>query len=178
MSDIQSRCALLQWGPPIRDSNDGGSKFDSIEPPREEDYRYEVLLSDKGKDGKYRSIFTGHSIECKLTDLRPHTEYHIRIHALYDQLRGKTRLNFISLGLGKIDLLDFCFRMKAFAIGYRRVRVWKVVPTVEQAHPFPKSAIGYVSSHPRLAYLVAMPLSQHFRRFQRHRVLHHKFMRT
>ena len=99
VSDIQSRCALLQWGPPIRDSNDGagtgggggsgGSKFDSLEPPREEEYRYEVLLSDKGKDGKYRSIFTGHSIECKLTDLRPHTEYHIRIHALYEQLRGE-----------------------------------------------------------------------------------------
>ena len=107
VSDIQSRCALLQWGPPIRDSNDGGSKFDSIEPPREEDYRYEVLLSDKGKDGKYRSIFTGHSIECKLTDLRPHTEYHIRIHALYDQLRGKslaqTKLTF-SCGQKKIDL--------------------------------------------------------------------------
>jgi hypothetical protein len=49
---------------------------------------FQVLLSDKGKDGSYRSIFTGHSIECRLTDLRPCTEYHIRIHALYDTLKG------------------------------------------------------------------------------------------
>ncbi len=48
-----------------------------------------MLLSDKGKDGKYRTIFTGHSIECKLTDLRPYTEYHIRIHALTQHLRGQ-----------------------------------------------------------------------------------------
>ena len=52
-------------------------------------FRYEVLLSDKGKDGRYRSIFTGRSIDCKLTDLRPNTEYHIRIHALLDVHRGK-----------------------------------------------------------------------------------------
>ena len=49
---------------------------------------FQVLLSDKGKDGIYRSIFTGHSIECRLTDLRPCTEYHIRIHALYNTLKG------------------------------------------------------------------------------------------
>ena len=45
-------------------------------------------MSDKGKDGIYRSIFTGASIECRLTDLRPCTEYHIRIHAIYDSLKG------------------------------------------------------------------------------------------
>ena len=49
---------------------------------------FQVLLSDKGRDGKYRSIFTGYSIECRLTDLRPWTEYHIRIHALYEALKG------------------------------------------------------------------------------------------
>lgn len=48
----------------------------------------QVLLSDKGRDGKYRSIFIGHFVECRLTDLRPWTEYHIRIHALYDNLKG------------------------------------------------------------------------------------------
>ena len=38
----------------------------------------------------YRTIFTTPSIECRLTDLRPCSEYHIRIHALADahQLRG------------------------------------------------------------------------------------------
>ena len=51
-------------------------------------YSLKVSLSDKGKDGKYRTIFTGRSIECRLTDLRPCTEYHIRICALFDILKG------------------------------------------------------------------------------------------
>jgi hypothetical protein len=95
VSDMQARSALLQWGPPQRDTGgpDGGSKFDSLDPIPESEFRYEVLLSDKGKDGKYRVIFTGHSVECKLTDLRPCTEYHIRIHALNGQLKGKLILS-------------------------------------------------------------------------------------
>ena len=50
----------------------------------------QVSLSDKGKDGKYRIIFTGRSIECRLTDLRPNTEYHIRVSAIYEALKGGT----------------------------------------------------------------------------------------
>jgi hypothetical protein len=66
------------------------AKFEPLEHISESDFRYEVCLSDKGKDGKYRTIFTTSSIECRLTDLRPCSEYHIRIHALADahQLRG------------------------------------------------------------------------------------------
>ncbi len=71
------------------------SQFDSLEPIAESDYRYEVLLSDKGRDGKYRTIFTGESVECRLTDLRPHTEYHIRIHALYGVHRGERKRGWV-----------------------------------------------------------------------------------
>eukprot|EP00095_Tigriopus_kingsejongensis_P003703 maker-scaffold382_size189932-snap-gene-0.26 protein:Tk03703 transcript:maker-scaffold382_size189932-snap-gene-0.26-mRNA-1 annotation:"fibronectin type-iii domain-containing protein 3a" len=86
VSDITARSTLLNWGPPIREGE--GSKFDALEPISESEYRYEVLLSDKGEDGKYRSIFTGHSLECRLTDLRPCTEYHIRIHVHLENLKG------------------------------------------------------------------------------------------
>lgn len=86
VSEIQARIALLKWGPPVRDQGDGGAKFEPLEHITDAEFRYEVLLSDNYKDGKYRSIFTGHSIDChcRLTDLRPNTEYHIRIHALTD----------------------------------------------------------------------------------------------
>ena len=87
VSEILARSALLQWGPPLREGE--GTKFDSLEPISESDFRYEVLLSDKGKDGKYRPIFNGQSVDCRLTDLRPCTEYHIRIHALMEALKGK-----------------------------------------------------------------------------------------
>ena len=85
---------MLKWGPPVRDQQDQGTnaKFEPLEHISESDFRYEVCLSDKGKDGKYRMILTTPSIECWLTDLRPCTEYHIRIHAMIDQgLRNRFR---------------------------------------------------------------------------------------
>ena len=91
MTEIEGRSALLKWGPPIRgdgageNTTGGGSgKFEPLDHITDGDFRYEVCLSDKGKDGKYRTIFKTGSIECRLTDLRPNTEYHIRIHAMTD----------------------------------------------------------------------------------------------
>ena len=66
----------MVWAPPMMDPGD--TKFDGLKPIPESDLEYEVLMSDKGRDGKYRSIFSGASKDCYLTDLRPHTEYHIR----------------------------------------------------------------------------------------------------
>ena len=86
VTEIEGRSALLKWGPPVRDTGDGGAKFEPLD--HITDMRYEVCLSDKGKDGKYRTIFKTSSIECRLTDLRPNTEYHIRIHAMTDTQRG------------------------------------------------------------------------------------------
>ncbi len=82
---MSARSALLSWGPPVGDSG----KFDILGSITESEFVYEVLLSDKGRDGKYRTIFTGASVDCRLTDLRPCTEYHIRIHAVYDAHRGE-----------------------------------------------------------------------------------------
>lgn len=95
VSELTARSALLAWGPPVRGDvatdcdKAPQSKFDALEPISDADYSYEVLLSDKGPDSKYRAIFSGRSTECKLTDLKPCTEYHIRIHALYDAHRGE-----------------------------------------------------------------------------------------
>ena len=88
VTEIEGRSALLKWGPPVRDQGDVPGKFDHLDHIGDQEFRYEVCLSDKGKDGKYRTIFTTPSIECRLTDLRPCTEYHIRIHAMTDALRG------------------------------------------------------------------------------------------
>ncbi|TKC34176.1 hypothetical protein EI555_011613 [Monodon monoceros] len=40
---------------------------------------YEVALSDKGRDGKYKIIYSGEELECNLKDLRPATDYHAPI---------------------------------------------------------------------------------------------------
>lgn len=88
VTEIQGRQALLKWGPPQRGDGANGAKFEPLEHISDSEFRYEVCLSDKGKDGKYRTILTTTSIECRLTDLRPCTDYHIRIHAMTESLRG------------------------------------------------------------------------------------------
>uniref|UniRef100_A0A669BD83 Fibronectin type III domain containing 3Ba n=1 Tax=Oreochromis niloticus TaxID=8128 RepID=A0A669BD83_ORENI len=49
---------------------------------------YEVSLSDKGRDGKYRLIYSGEELEFHLKDLRPATDYHVRVSAMYNLVRG------------------------------------------------------------------------------------------
>ena len=46
-------------------------------------------MSRNGKEGRYRTIFKGSSIECVITDLRPHTQYHIRVQAILKYLNLK-----------------------------------------------------------------------------------------
>ena len=66
VTEYNSRSALLQWSPPERlteaISLEGKSSEFEIS---EADLRYEVLLSDKGKDGKYKSIYSGISLSCR-----------------------------------------------------------------------------------------------------------------
>ena len=87
VTEIRARAVLLVWSPPV--SEHGDPRFDKVPPIPDQDLEYEVLMSDKGKDGKYRSIFSGASMECYLTDLRPHTEYHIRVHAILKRINLK-----------------------------------------------------------------------------------------
>lgn len=87
VNEIRARAVLLVWSPPV--SELGDQRFDKVPPIPDNDLEYEVLMSDKGKEGKYRSIFSGASMECYLTDLRPHTEYHIRVHAVLKRMNLK-----------------------------------------------------------------------------------------
>lgn len=68
VSEITSRGALLQWTPPASTEN-------VVLNAR--DLRYDVLLSDRGKEGKYKVIFKGQSLSCRIRDLRPGQEYYV-----------------------------------------------------------------------------------------------------
>ncbi|XP_065079056.1 fibronectin type-III domain-containing protein 3A isoform X3 [Ochlerotatus camptorhynchus] len=82
VNEITSRSALFQWSAP------------SPLPPNEtlpfnvQDLHYEVLLSDPGKENKYKSIFKGNSLSCMVQDLRPGQEYTVRLQVYLDQLHG------------------------------------------------------------------------------------------
>ncbi|XP_076253735.1 fibronectin type-III domain-containing protein 3A-like isoform X2 [Rhynchophorus ferrugineus] len=87
--EITSRSALLQWAPPLRlsesASNDSGTN--EIDIP-ETDLRYEVLLSDKSREMKFKSIYNGSSRSCRIQDLKPGQEYSVCLQVHLDELQG------------------------------------------------------------------------------------------
>ncbi|XP_055644682.1 fibronectin type-III domain-containing protein 3A isoform X2 [Toxorhynchites rutilus septentrionalis] len=82
VNEITSRSALFQWSAP------------NPLPPNEtlpfnvQDLHYELLLSDPGKENKYKSIFKGSSLSCMVQDLRPGQEYTVRLQVYLEQLHG------------------------------------------------------------------------------------------
>ncbi|XP_078420592.1 fibronectin type III domain containing 3Ba [Cetorhinus maximus] len=83
VSNVQARAALLSWAPPVGLTN--GDKHTNSLPYT---CNYEVASSDKGKDGKYKIIYSGGDLECSLTDLQPTTDYHIRVSTIYNSVKG------------------------------------------------------------------------------------------
>ncbi|XP_075212988.1 miles to go isoform X2 [Lycorma delicatula] len=74
VAEVNSRSVLLQWWPPDCKANPELEVSES-------DIRYEVLLSDKGKEGKYKPIYSGAALSCRIQDLRPGTEYSVCVTA-------------------------------------------------------------------------------------------------
>uniref|UniRef100_A0A3B4Z766 Fibronectin type III domain containing 3Ba n=1 Tax=Seriola lalandi dorsalis TaxID=1841481 RepID=A0A3B4Z766_SERLL len=81
VSNVQARAARLSWAPPagLVNRHSNGMPVSCS---------YEVSLSDKGRDGKYRLIYSGEELEYHLKDLRPATDYHVRVSAMYNSVRG------------------------------------------------------------------------------------------
>ncbi|XP_018563239.1 fibronectin type-III domain-containing protein 3A isoform X4 [Anoplophora glabripennis] len=87
VSELSSRSALLQWAPPIRLSESASNDSHEID-ISESDLRYEVLLSDKSKEMKFKSIYSGASLSCRIQDLKPGQEYSVCLQVHLDELQG------------------------------------------------------------------------------------------
>lgn len=87
VSELSSRSALLQWAAPLRLSEASSSDSHEFD-ISESDLRYEVLLSDKSKEMKYKSIYSGTSLSCRIQDLRPGQEYSVCLQVHLDELQG------------------------------------------------------------------------------------------
>ncbi|KAJ8348547.1 hypothetical protein SKAU_G00271360 [Synaphobranchus kaupii] len=89
VTDVQARTVLLTWSPPAASETpgDGGEGNESGKPPPEP-LSYEVTLSNTGKDGMYRTLYSGEDTNATLEDLRPATDYHARVQALCGWLQG------------------------------------------------------------------------------------------
>ncbi|KAK5905017.1 hypothetical protein CesoFtcFv8_006527 [Champsocephalus esox] len=97
VSDIQGRGVVVSWSAPARPESDNGSVEDDCGPP--EPLSYEVSISFSGKDGKYNGMYCGEEISATLEDLRPATDYHVRVQAMCNCLQGSPSeaVNFTTL---------------------------------------------------------------------------------
>lgn len=86
VSEVTSRSALLQWAPPNAQLS-GLEDIDDIN-ISETDLRYEVLLSDKGKERKFKSIYNGPHLSCRIQDLKPCHEYYVCLQVHLDEMQG------------------------------------------------------------------------------------------
>lgn len=66
VAELTPRSALLQWTMPPSSDN-VTLNFNDLE--------FEILLADRGKDGRYKQLFKGQSLSCRIQDLSPGKEY-------------------------------------------------------------------------------------------------------
>uniref|UniRef100_A0A3P8SX26 Fibronectin type III domain containing 3A n=1 Tax=Amphiprion percula TaxID=161767 RepID=A0A3P8SX26_AMPPE len=86
VSDIQARGAVVSWSAPNRPEGENSSMENDCSPP--ENLSFEVSISVSGKDGKYQSMYCGGEPSATLEDLRPATDYHVRVQAMCNCLQG------------------------------------------------------------------------------------------
>ncbi|XP_056138973.1 fibronectin type-III domain-containing protein 3A isoform X2 [Lampris incognitus] len=86
VSDIQARGVVLSWSAPTRPESEGSNPENDASPS--EPFCYEVSISYSGKNGKYKTTYSGEELSANLEDLRPATDYHIRVQAMCNCLQG------------------------------------------------------------------------------------------
>ncbi|XP_029462382.1 fibronectin type-III domain-containing protein 3A-like [Rhinatrema bivittatum] len=83
LSQIEARSAVLNWSFPVSSQN-GESHADFLTAA----FTYEVTISNGGTNGKFKSIYSGEETTFNLSDLRPATDYHVRVSATCSSLEG------------------------------------------------------------------------------------------
>ncbi|KAK6632457.1 hypothetical protein RUM44_007499 [Polyplax serrata] len=80
--ELLPRSALLSWS--ALSESEKNVELDIAE----SDLGYEVLLADIAKGGKYKSIYNGCSLSCRIEDLRPGSEYSVCLKVHLEDLQG------------------------------------------------------------------------------------------
>ncbi|XP_036392400.1 fibronectin type-III domain-containing protein 3a-like isoform X2 [Megalops cyprinoides] len=86
VTDIQARTALLTWTAPEAPKSEDGSMEDHGSSLQT--LSYEITVSSSGKDGKYKTVYSGEEVSATIEDLRPATDYHARVQAVCNCLQG------------------------------------------------------------------------------------------
>ncbi|XP_077578589.1 fibronectin type-III domain-containing protein 3A isoform X2 [Stigmatopora nigra] len=83
VSDIRARVAEASWSAPATEEDGGGEGGVPVGT-----LSYELSVSFSGKDGKYKSVYCGEELGATLENLRPATDYHVRVQATRGRLQG------------------------------------------------------------------------------------------
>ncbi|KAL7979992.1 hypothetical protein Chor_004461 [Crotalus horridus] len=75
ISEIQARSAVISWSAPVAAQSE---ETQSLTP---EAFTFEVAVSNSGKNGKFKSVYSGEDKSFTLSELRPATDYHVRVSA-------------------------------------------------------------------------------------------------
>lgn len=77
---MTARCAFVKWSHPDRFTEAGENKFPELD-VSDTEFRYEVFISDRSdrtRGDRFKSIFLGTALSCKVKDLKPGTLYAIQ----------------------------------------------------------------------------------------------------
>ncbi|XP_059833323.1 fibronectin type-III domain-containing protein 3A-like [Hypanus sabinus] len=83
VSEIKGKSVVLSWTPPSS-SVDLDDNVDQLQV----DCTYEVSISNTGTSEKFKVIYIGEETTVTISELRPATEYHVRVSAMCNSVKG------------------------------------------------------------------------------------------
>uniref|UniRef100_A0A8C4NCH8 Fibronectin type III domain containing 3A n=1 Tax=Eptatretus burgeri TaxID=7764 RepID=A0A8C4NCH8_EPTBU len=89
--DVKAREARVTWNPPVPinpEPSDGPMEIDAKCASVPTLHCYELSLGVSTRDSRYKIVYRGEELKFDLKDLKPATDYHIRVCAMCDSLRG------------------------------------------------------------------------------------------
>jgi hypothetical protein len=89
VTEVAARSAHVKWSHPDRISESGENKFPDFD-VADNDFRYEVFINEKSRDARFRSIFVGSALSCRVKDLKPGSLYAITYCAMLGESKGNT----------------------------------------------------------------------------------------
>ncbi|GFY48448.1 fibronectin type III domain-containing protein 3B [Trichonephila inaurata madagascariensis] len=89
ITELSPYSVMVSWKPPELPCT---SELDpaTCATLQQSEIMYEVMLCEKTKETKFKSVYSGMDHHCNITSLKPATEYYICIQASVDDVRGNT----------------------------------------------------------------------------------------
>ncbi|XP_048400439.1 fibronectin type-III domain-containing protein 3A-like isoform X1 [Stegostoma tigrinum] len=83
VSEIKEKSVVLSWDPPSI-SVEGENNVDHLPAS----CTYEVTISSSEKSGKFKVVYLGEKTTVTISELRPATDYHVRVAAICNSVKG------------------------------------------------------------------------------------------